>query len=341
MISIVVPCYNCEKTIKRTVESILEQTVKDWRMILIDDGSTDSTPLICDEYSQKDLRIESIHQQNKGLMNAWKRGVTESDAEYIAFCDSDDYYDKDFIERMESILTDHPVDILAFGLIREYPDGKTENSGNSFRGYFQKSDLDNEIIPNLFPSPYRGEWSVLQTRVTKVYSHKLLDRIMSDLSDQVSQGEDNLTVFASLLNADSLYVLDDYMPYHYVRNDESMIGRYDKGWFDKLTLLHRELSGLALKYGFKKQNETGLDYICNTLVYIKKEILRSGRSNDELVRVMEKVRSNPELSQVLDGIKLSRLSGKMRVFAHIFASGQFRMMIGMVKISNAIGVGRP
>ena len=98
MISVVVPVYNVEKYLQRCVESIINQTEKDIEIILVDDGSTDKSGSICDEYLGKDSRILVIHQKNQGLSVARNVGIKNSKGDYITFVDSDDYIHKDMLK---------------------------------------------------------------------------------------------------------------------------------------------------------------------------------------------------------------------------------------------------
>lgn len=341
MICVVIPCYNCQDTLRRAVDSIINQKNERWKMILVNDGSTDDTKKICEEYAQKDNRIITVEQNNKGLMNAWKKGVYSSEEEYISFCDSDDYYDNDFIDRIEAVLKDSDYDIIAFGIELDYDDGRKELGFNDYSGAFRKAEINNEILPALFPDKYQGKWAIMQTRVTKVYSHRLLDKIMPDLPDEVSQGEDNLTVFAALLNAESIYILNDYAPYHYVRNDLSMIGRYDSRWYEKLELLNRELLNLAAKYQYGHTNDLRMDHVANTLIYLKKDITRSGKSVKELVEMMKVLRGKREFIESVNKIDLGRLSFKMRLFAGLYINRMYRILIFIVKLSAFMGAGKP
>lgn len=92
-VSIVVPIYKVEKYIDRCLDSLLNQTLKDIEIILVDDGSPDNCPKICDEYVQKDARVRVIHKQNEGLGYARNSGMDVAAGEYIAFVDSDDFVD--------------------------------------------------------------------------------------------------------------------------------------------------------------------------------------------------------------------------------------------------------
>lgn len=97
LVSIIVPVYNAEKTFNRCVNSILNQTFQDWELLLIDDGSTDQSGNLCDEYASKDQRIKVFHKENEGVSVARNLGIKESTGEYITFIDADDEVVKDYL----------------------------------------------------------------------------------------------------------------------------------------------------------------------------------------------------------------------------------------------------
>lgn len=104
LISIIVPIYKVEKYLKRCVESLRAQTWENLEIILVDDGSPDGCPAICDAYAAKDGRIQVIHQKNAGLSGARNAGIDIAEGEYLAFVDSDDYIAPDFIQSMYEVL---------------------------------------------------------------------------------------------------------------------------------------------------------------------------------------------------------------------------------------------
>lgn len=102
-ISIIVPVYNEEKHLNRCVDSVLSQTYSELELLLIDDGSTDSSGVICDEYAQKDSRVRVFHEKNGGVSKARNLGISKANAEWIMFLDSDDYLIKDALEILISL----------------------------------------------------------------------------------------------------------------------------------------------------------------------------------------------------------------------------------------------
>lgn len=115
MISVIVPVYNVEKYLKQCVDSIIAQTYADLEIILVDDGSTDSCPVICDEYAAKDARIRVLHKKNGGLSDARNMGLEVARGEFIGFVDSDDYIMPTMYEILYQACMDQEVLIAMCG----------------------------------------------------------------------------------------------------------------------------------------------------------------------------------------------------------------------------------
>ena len=137
MISIIVPVYNSEKTLKRCVDSILNQTFVDWELLLIDDGSVDLSGDICDSYTKKDKRIRAFHKENGGASSARNLGLDNALGEWVTFCDSDDFVYPDWLNNYVDNISDD-IDLICQGfecdkiLINELKD--TKKFGLNYRG---------------------------------------------------------------------------------------------------------------------------------------------------------------------------------------------------------------
>jgi len=120
-LSIIVPIYQVEYTIRRCIDSIISQTFSDWELFLIDDGSPDQCGVICDEYALKDERIHVIHQENRGLSEARNAGLKMAQGEYVTFIDSDDFISIDTLERVMSYTEKEPeVEIIEYPIMVHY-----------------------------------------------------------------------------------------------------------------------------------------------------------------------------------------------------------------------------
>lgn len=111
LISVIVPIYNVEKYLNKCVDSIISQTYKNLEIILVDDGSPDNCPKMCDEYVQKDNRIKVIHKKNGGLSDARNAGIDAANGEYIAFVDSDDYIEVNMYEKLYNVIKEYDANI--------------------------------------------------------------------------------------------------------------------------------------------------------------------------------------------------------------------------------------
>lgn len=118
MISVIVPVYKVEQYLRECLDSILEQTYRDFELILVDDGSPDDSPRICEEYAIKDSRVVVIHKSNGGLSDARNAGMKVAQGEYVTFIDSDDYIAKDYLAYLYTILKREQADISACSLCK-------------------------------------------------------------------------------------------------------------------------------------------------------------------------------------------------------------------------------
>ena len=127
LISIIVPVYNCEKYLPQCIESILHQTYTNLQIILIDDGSADSSGKICDNYAVKDVRIEVIHQPNMGVSAARNAGLKVMRGEYVGFVDSDDYLEPDMYTYLHQLLTKYQVPIAICNFYNLFAEKQTKS----------------------------------------------------------------------------------------------------------------------------------------------------------------------------------------------------------------------
>lgn len=130
LVSVIVPAYNVEKYIARCLDSILTQTYTNLEVILIDDGSTDSTGRICDDYAHRDERVRVIHQVNQGLAEVRNIGIREAKGKWIQFVDSDDWIDTETIETCLRYAHEYNADMVIFQMTVEYVDGKKRIPNN-------------------------------------------------------------------------------------------------------------------------------------------------------------------------------------------------------------------
>lgn len=120
LISIVIPIYNTEQYLRQCIDSVIYQTYRNLEIILVDDGSPDNAPKMCDEYAMRDERIVVIHQKNQGLSQARNSGIAVSGGDYIMFIDSDDWVDFEMCERMLQAMVQYHTQAAMCAYVREY-----------------------------------------------------------------------------------------------------------------------------------------------------------------------------------------------------------------------------
>lgn len=342
MISIVIPCYNCEKTFTRCLNSIRRQTQQKFEIVLVDDGSTDGTYGLCEAATKEDARIRVIHQANKGLMNAWKSGVCAARGEYIAFCDSDDWIEPDLIENLEKKIENFHVDILLYGMTVEYEDKIVEYVDNQLaEGVFTKEDISQRILPRYFSDGKMESGIMLSSRFTKLFRRELLIRNMDMLDDRISVGEDGLTTFVLVLSAESIYCIKKYYPYHYMRNGESMIGKYDETLFRKYVYLKNEMDRVAEKYQYLYTEQLDAAFLSNVLLCMKKEICRNKAEGYRGVRRrLIKMRENRIFDNIISKCNVSKYEWKSKIFVQLIIKKQYWAVYVMTKLADALGIGK-
>lgn len=219
--SVIVPVYNVEKYLSQCAESVLCQSYKNFELILVDDGSQDSCPAICDRFAKQDSRVKVVHKKNGGLVSARKAGAKIAQGEYAVAVDGDDWLALDYLEKVNQVIEQTNPDVIRFGFFEAYDNGKIiSHKVSDFRiGYYNRSQIEKIIFPCLiygvtsrkFPHQVWGE----SIKMELYKKEQLL------VPDNIKIGEDAAVTRPIIFNAQSIYVLDDCL-YYYRRNLSSM-----------------------------------------------------------------------------------------------------------------------
>lgn len=204
LVSVVVPVFQAEKTLNACVDSILAQTYSEIEVILIDDGSTDNSALICDQYAQIDTRVHVIHQKNGGVSCARNVGIEAATGEYILFADSDDYIQIELIEVLLGDLLRKQSDFVISGAVVELEAGKVEIWDAGISGHFC-SEIWNWICMNTEPFGRPGG-KMMRMRLLKENSIRFNEAMYS---------QEDLDFFLSVYENCNCFVITPYAGYHY------------------------------------------------------------------------------------------------------------------------------
>ena len=207
LISLIVPVYNSEKDLRKCLDSIIHQTYRNLEIILIDDGSEDSSGEICDEYAARDSRIVCVHQPNGGVSKARNRGLSLAHGDYVNFPDSDDYLDLDAYEYLMSKMTEHGCDAVNFETFVTYPDHEAAHKlPEKYYGLFDSEGAHRVMMAG---EPFC---------CNKLYARHLVDGLQ--FREDIFRGEDSLFAHYALDRAEKVW-FDERPLYHYVQSEES------------------------------------------------------------------------------------------------------------------------
>lgn len=206
-LSIIIPVYNNEMYLRSTLQSVLGQTYSDFEILIVDDGSTDSSLDICQEFAQKDNRLRVIQKENGGVSSARNCGLEEATGRYIAFVDSDDCIDPEMYAVMISVLEKTEADFVNCCVVKErcympqsYQKGAVEVSN---------LPLENILKKNCF----------IDSSLNKVYRRELIGNTRFD--ENISYSEDKLFVTELILKAEKLAFVSNTF-YHYIQHENSL-----------------------------------------------------------------------------------------------------------------------
>lgn len=223
-ISVVVPIYNVEPYLERCIQSLLNQTLKDIEIILIDDGSPDYCPQICDEYAQKDSRIKVIHKANAGLGYARNSGLEIATGEYVAFVDSDDYIKANMYEELYNNARKLSADIAFGGFYTEYPKGIwTASKEVDKLEIFQSKEIMSFLLDMIACSPSVSQERKYEMSVWhSIYKKEIIDKYnIRFLSEREIASEDIVFQIDFLSRSTKIiYVPKNY--YYYCLNSTSL-----------------------------------------------------------------------------------------------------------------------
>ena len=249
-VSVIVPCYGVEKYLTRCVNTLVNQTLQDIEIILVDDGSPDNVPKMCDEWSKKDERIKVIHKENAGLGYARNSGLKVAEGEYVAFVDSDDYVDTAMYGSLYTLAKNKGLDALFCGFKKEYAPNKFQIIQECAE-YTEFSDEDvKSLIPDFIASePYsKREYKYDMSVWHAIYKRSVIaendiqfvserDFASEDIPFQI----DFLTCAAKMAFVPNVY-------YNYCWNGGSLTKKISREKFDKIKALYGLLASKSSKY---------------------------------------------------------------------------------------------
>jgi len=296
-VSVIVPVYNAEKYLTECVDSILSQTLRDIEVILVDDGSTDASPALCDTYAEKDPRVKVIHKMNGRAASARNAGIRIAQGDYIAFVDSDDWISPDMYENMLAAGADVCLcDYVRFQGSSEFP----FTQPNIREGFYDKEQIREEVYPHLvmdgveFPITI-SNWAMLIRRSVITENHL-------SYREDILISEDAPFGSEVLYCAGSFAYLKGQRFYHYRITENSASKSYKPWWWDSSLKINEETEnffGNRPDYDFTQQIKSNMFYLARAeIYYILNNRALSHKEQNKMIRA---VMDHPRVVRMMDG----------------------------------------
>ena len=302
--SIIIPIYNVEKYLIQCIESAISQTYKNIEIILVDDGSPDLSPSICDKYALNDTRIKVIHKKNGGLVSARQAGVKEATGDYIINLDGDDWISLNYCQNMAKIIAKYHPDIVLCGHYKEFPDTDRIKCPLPYKyGYYTRADLEEYVYPILLQDSFGHSFSLTLWGKATIASIQRQQQLNVDPA--ITIGEDCACMAPCLLEAQSIFIMEECM-YHYRQNPKSMTkNRSVYNWEGpELRGQHLEQKLDISKFNLQQQIYRLITHALFTVV--KSQFNDTEKSNSE---IKKEIRKKLESNYYKTAVKCCRFRG--------------------------------
>ncbi|WP_421804056.1 glycosyltransferase family 2 protein [Flagellimonas sp.] len=247
-ISVIVPIYKIEAYLPKCIDSLLNQSFTDFELILVNDGSPDSCPMICDDYAKVDARVKVVHKENGGLLSARKEGLKNAKGKYVAYVDGDDWVDTYYLDILFKLAEANSSDLVVTGHFREF-DGKIETISPKLTGIFDENEIRFSILPKAIYNGRFCEHEISTYVWNKLFKKELLDQVLFDVPNEIIMGEDAAITYSYLAISKKMTVSGIPLYYYRQRHDSIVksIENPEKEYFRLgllMSFLKEKLSGV-------------------------------------------------------------------------------------------------
>jgi len=222
LVSIIIPIYNSEEFLDKCIQSAINQSYKNIEIVLVNDGSTDSSKSICDSYASKDNRIKVIHKNNGGLVSSRKAGLKVSTGEYILYIDGDDWIEPELVQHYMNQVFEFNADVVISSHIVNL-EGREDILPNSLPpGVYNKDQLNSIVYPKMLHTGKFSQFGIFSYSWGKLYKKEILFENQLNVDESITIGEDALCLYPTLLDTNKLVILKQPY-YHYRQRANSLI----------------------------------------------------------------------------------------------------------------------
>ncbi len=342
LVSVVLPIYNVEKYLNECIQSIVDQTYTDLEILLIDDGSTDASPAICDEWAERDKRIKVFHKENEGQGIARNVGIDNAEGEYICFFDSDDYVSDRAIEKAYSLAQKDNSEIVVFGI------ATVDNEKNiiaSFLPVFPKTyycgdDVRTDFFPEyLAPDPNKdGKGKFFMSSCPMLYSVELVKNTSWHyVSERVIISEDVYSLIELFRYVNSVSVISEAL--YYCRTNENSFSRvYRADRYERIRHFYTESKKLCVESGYNGYviHKLSKPYLGYTVAALKQECMVK-RPLSETIDSIKRIIDDPVLQTVLKENKKDKCPIARKILFSAIRSKAYRLCYLLLNGRHLIG----
>ena len=331
-LSVIVPVYNVESYIKKCIDSILQQTFTDFELIIVDDGSPDSCPSICDEYKNKDNRVKVIHKNNSGLVSARKTGLSIAQGKYIGYVDSDDWIDKDMYFYLCEAAKDTEADIIICDVIHSFKDREIKYKQYINPGFYDKGAMKSFIYPKMLYSGVFFKFGLHPALWNKIFKRELLESNQTKVNDIIRIGEDVACVYPCLLDAENVYLLEDKYLYYYRQNENSMTSNYDSKFLERILILNNFLLEMNNeKKIFDLSLQINYYFLYLIIKSIDNEFInKNKKSKKEILVFLEYLYSIDNIYKTLNNKMFIELPVKIKLYKYLLCNNHKKLLINII-----------
>jgi glycosyltransferase involved in cell wall biosynthesis len=248
LVSIIIPVYNSEAFLDKCIQSAINQSYKNIEVILVDDGSIDSSGEICDNYSSIDSRVKTIHKNNGGLVSSRKTGLKASTGEYVLYIDGDDWIELNLIENYVNQVIKFDADVVISSHIVNL-EGREDILMNSIpSGVYDKDKLKSIIYPKMLHTGKFSQFGIFSYSWGKLYRKELLLENQLKVDESITIGEDALCLYPTLLDANTLVILEQ-PGYYYRQRADSLIKTLRKIEISKMQKVYDDFKSIFFDKG--------------------------------------------------------------------------------------------
>lgn len=266
LISMIIPVYNVEQYLDECMESVLNQTYRNLEIILVDDGSKDNSPKMCDAYAAKDARVQVIHKKNGGPMSACIAGVEKASGEYLAFMDSDDWVDLNMIEELAKETSGDEKEMICSNYVIEKVNQSIKIKQSMKPGVYDRTAIEEQLFPYLLGNEERR---IHGSRCMKLISKGLIRENLGFADLKVSMGEDLYLIFLAVLDAERIVVVNEGYYYHYRFLDSSLVHKYKPHMYQEIGSLYEQLQNvIGQKIVGETQKKMFLDQLRREYIFL-------------------------------------------------------------------------